>query len=191
MISNELHKVFNVALDYAKKQHHEYLTIEHVFLSILQSDAGRELLTLLGANVDKMSKDIANYISNHVDVVPYNSYNYDKTPVETVTLSNTINKMLKQIQAAGRKEATIGNMLVAIREQDNSHASYLMEKAGISAVDIMKIISHPSEVKKRKTGSVDLNSNKEKDKSFLEEFTIELVKFAKEGKIDPVTWTRG
>ncbi len=184
MISVELNKVFSIALEYAKKKHHGYLTIEHVFLSILSSSAGKELMKVLGADVDKMSKDIISHISSHVETVPY-----ETDPIETVSLSRTVNQMMRQIHASGKKEATIGNMLVAIREQKESYAAYLMERAGISKVDIMEIISHPLEIKRDREGSSHSRLREEKERhedSFLEEFTVELVNFAKSGKIDPV-----
>jgi len=174
MISAELNKVFVKALEYAKKRKHGYLTIEHVFLAILSSKAGAEMLTLLGADIQQMKKDIISHINSHIEPQPQ-----EIDPIETVSLSRTVNQMMMQLHASGKKKATIGNMLVAIRDQKESYAAYLMEKAGISKVDIMELVSH-QDLKEAK--DEEKNSNKE----LLEEFTLELVEFAKDGKIDPV-----
>ncbi len=178
MISLELNKVFMKAVDYAKKHKHEYLTLEHVFLAILGSKAGDMLMRLLGADVEKMKKDLTLYIKSNV---PVNAN--DIEPVETVALSRAINSMISQIHASGKKEATIGNMIATIREQKESYAAYLMEKEGIMKVDILEAISHPQQSNKKD------NSNKEKnedEKPTLSEYTIELVSLAKSGRIDPV-----
>ncbi|ADV45557.1 ATP-dependent Clp protease ATP-binding subunit ClpA [Nitratifractor salsuginis] len=178
MISVELNKVFMRAVEYAKRKHHEYLTIEHVFLSILASRVGEQLLRLLGADTQEMKRAITAHIDAHVPKVEQES-----DPVETVSLSRTVNAMITQIQAAGKKEATIGNMLVAIREQKESYAAYLMERYGISRLDILEAISHPSSSPQPQTEEKEAPASTTPN---LDEFTVELTALAKEGKIDPV-----
>jgi ATP-dependent Clp protease ATP-binding subunit ClpA len=177
MISVELNKVFMRAVEYAKRKHHEYLTIEHVFLAILSSRAGEQLLRLLGADTQEMKRAIAAHIDAHVPRVEQES-----DPVETVSLSRTVNAMITQIQAAGKKEATIGNMLVAIREQKESYAAYLMERYGIGRLDILEAISHPS----ARNPQAEEGEAQESATPNLNEFTVELTALAEEGKIDPV-----
>jgi len=178
MISVELNRVFMKAVEYAKKMHHEYLTIEHVFLAILGSKAGSMLMRILGADVEKMKRDLVLHIKANV---PTSDREVD--PVETVALSRAINSMMNQIHSAGKKEATIGNMLVTIREQKESYASYLMEREGIMRIDILEAISHPEQSSKT---SQKESSDNTKELTTLEEYTVELVSLAKEGKIDPV-----
>jgi ATP-dependent Clp protease ATP-binding subunit ClpA len=178
MISIELNKVFMRAVEYAKRKHHEYLTIEHVFLAILSSRAGEQLLKLLGADTREMKKAIVAHIAAHVPKMERKA-----NPVEALSLSRTVNAMMTQLHAAGKKEATVGNMLVAIRDQKESYASYLMERAGISRLDILEAISHPAEEKKSSEGEEEEQKSKTPN---LDEFTVELTALAKEGKIDPV-----
>ncbi len=184
MISIELNKVFQNAVEYAKEKRHEYLTIEHIFFAILTSQAGEMLMKVLGADTERMKKDLIAYLQNNIP-----SLESEVDPVETLALSRTINSMMTQLHAAGKKEATIGNMLVAIREQDESYATYLMKREGIEMIDILEAISHPSEPKHKTTttesGGVKESTKKSKTPN-LDEFTIELVSVAKEGKIDPV-----
>ena len=177
MISVELNKVFMRAVEYAKRKHHEYLTIEHVFLGILSSQAGEQLLRLLGADTQDMKKAIVAHIAAHVPKIEQ-----EADPVETVSLSRTVNAMITQIQAAGKKEATIGNMLVAIRDQQESYAAYLMERAGISRLDILEAISHQGAPAKEK----ETEETPQSTTPNLDEFTVELTALAAEGKIDPV-----
>ncbi len=178
MISLELNKVFMRAVEYAKRKRHEYLTLEHVFLAILSARAGELLLQALGADTARMKKDLVAHISAHVPVL-----DREADPMETVALSRTVNRMMGQLHAAGKKEATIGNMLVAIREENESYAAYLMAKAGISRLDILEAISHETheegEAPAKEGESTSTTPN-------LDDFTVELVSLAKEGKIDPV-----
>jgi len=174
MISIALNEVFKQSLKYAKESRHEYLTIEHIFLYILKSKDGIEILSILNANIEILENEIIKHISNTIV-----SLEGDVEPFETVALSEAINDMMIHLHSSGRKEATIGDMLAAIFLQEQAYAVYLLKKEGIERVDILEVISHylmDEEVPK-----------KDKDeKSLLEQFTIELVSFAKTGKIDPV-----
>ena len=173
MISMELNKVFMNAVEYAKKHKHEYLTIEHVFLALLNSKAGEMLMRLLGADVERMKRDLVLHIKANVPVAE-NSVE----PIETVALSRAINSMMNQIHSAGKKEATIGNMIATIREQKESYASYLMEREGILKVDILEAISHPTNTKKSSSNSeinkIE-NDSEDEEKPTLAEYTVELV----------------
>jgi len=180
MISIELNKVFMRAVEYAKRKHHEYLTIEHVFLAILSSRAGEQLLSVLGADTQQMKKDLVAHIAAHVPKLEK-----EADPMETLSLSRTVNRMMGQLHAAGKKEATVGNMLAAIREEKESYASYLMERSGINRVDILEVISHPLEEEERESEEAEKEKPKSKTPN-LDEFTVELVALAGEGKIDPV-----
>ncbi len=177
MISIELNGVFAQAVEYAREKHHEYLTVEHVFWSILHSAEGEEILSALGANIAQLSNEVVSHMDRTVPVLPESV-----DPIETVTLSQVISDMMNHLHASGQKEATIGDMLAALGSQNpnDSYVAYLLQKAGIERVDILEVISHPM---------YDDRTSAEKEKSphpNLDKFTIELVEMAKTGKIDPV-----
>ena len=176
MISVALNDVFKGAVDYAKEHHHEYLTVDHLFLSIIESSAGSAILNTLDADVDVLRAGIVDHIAQTIPAVKESM-----EPFETVALSRTINDMMTHIHTAGRAEASIGDMLAAIFMQEHSYAVYLMKKEGLSRVDVLEVISH------RHDQSLPNEEEAEKGKeSFLEKYTIELVSLAKTGKIDPV-----
>ena len=176
MISVALNDVFKGAVDYAKEHHHEYLTVDHLFLSIIESSAGSAILKTLDADVAVLKAGIVEHITKTIPVVKESM-----EPFETVALSRTINDMMTHIHTAGRAEASIGDMLAAIFMQEHSYAVYLMKKEGLSRVDVLEVISH------RHDQSLPNEEEAEKGKeSFLEKYTIELVSLAKTGKIDPV-----
>ena len=137
MISIALNDVFKRSVAYAKESRHEYLTLEHIFWSILQSEEGRYLLQTLDVDPDKLTEGIVKHINATMPAL-----SEAVEPFETVALSRAINDMMTQIHSSGRKEATIGDMLAAIFLQKHSYAVYLMKKEGIDRVDILEVISH-------------------------------------------------
>jgi len=176
MISIALNDVFKNAVKYAKENRHEYLTVEHVFLSVLRSEEGVEILAMLNADLEVLEKGIVEHIDKTIP-----SLKEAVEPFETVALSRAINDMMTHIHASGRTEASIGDMLAAIFMQEHSYAVYLMKKEGISRVDILEVISHSMEnIPETET------EKSTKEETALEQFTMELVALAKTGKIDPV-----
>ncbi len=174
MISIALNNVFKKSVGYAKENRHEYLTLEHVFWSILQSDEGRYLLQTLDVDPDKLTEGIVDHINTTLP-----SLGETVEPFETVALSRAINDMMTHIHSSGRKEAAIGDMLAAIFLQQHSYAVYLMKKEGIERVDVLEVISHQQ-------GDTAAKENEDAKETALDQFTLELVELSKTGKIDPV-----
>ncbi|BAF73006.1 ATP-dependent Clp protease ATP-binding subunit ClpA [Sulfurovum sp. NBC37-1] len=176
MISIALNDVFKNAVKYAKENRHEYLTVEHVFLSVVRSEEGIEILSTLDANLEILEEGIVEHIHKTIP-----SLKEAVEPFETVALSRAINDMMTHIHSAGRTEASIGDMLAAIFMQEHSYAVYLMKKEGIARVDILEVISH-----NREDHAQTETDKSAKEETVLEQFTMELVALAKTGKIDPV-----
>lgn len=175
MISLALNDVFKHAVAYAKENRHEYLTVEHVFLAIIRSEEGKEILLALGANVTALKQGIAEHINKTIPILKE-----AVEPFETVALSRAINDMMTHIHSSGRTEAGIGDMLAAIFMQEHSYAVYLMKKEGIARVDVLEVISH------RGTAHKSDQKAESKEETLLDQFTTELVGLAKKGNIDPV-----
>ena len=175
MISIALNDVFKEAVGYAKENRHEYLTVEHLFLSIVRSEAGKEILSILDADLAMLEAGIQAHITKTIP-----SLKEAVEPFETVALSRAINDMMTHIHSSGRAEANIGDMIAAIFMQEHSYAVYLMKKEGIARVDILEVISHRYDKLQPNDASV------KEEETLLDQFTIELVALAKTGKIDPV-----
>ncbi len=174
MISVALNDVFKEAVGYAKENRHEYLTVEHLFLSIVRSVAGKEIFSILDADLARLEAGIQEHITKTIP-----SLKEAVEPFETVALSRAINDMMTHIHSSGRTEATIGDMIAAIFMQEHSYAVYLMKKEGIARVDVLEVISH-------RYDKPQVESSDEKEETLLDQFTMELVALAKTGKIDPV-----
>jgi len=175
MISVALNDVFKNAVGYAKENRHEYLTVEHVFLSIVRSEEGIEIFSILNANLEMLEEGIMVHMHKTIP-----SLKEAVEPFETVALSRAINDMMTHIHSSGRTEASIGDMIAAIFMQEHSYAVYLMKKEDISRVDILEVISHATVVNEGE------EKKKQKEETLLDQFTIELVALAETGKIDPV-----
>ncbi len=179
MISNQLNSIFKEAVRYAKRHRHEYLTVEHVFLALLNSSEGEAILKEAGADIVTLKKKLIQHLESTLKPLPENVV---REPFETVALSRVIENMIRHIQSADKKEATVGDLLAALFDEEHSYSVYLLKEQGISKLDILEIISHHKEVIEQKTNKEKKNG----EESYLEKFTIDLLEEAKAGKIDPV-----
>jgi len=173
MISPQLNDVFQKSVIFAKELNHEYLTIEHIFYLLLNSTEGSEIILSAGGDVAKMKKLLANYIKTEIEKLPDGM---EQDPCETVALSRLIDNMIKHLQSAGKTNAQVSDLLVAIYDEKNTFAYLLLQEFNISRLDILEIILH-----------TDLqDTSTKKDESILDKYCIDLLQKAKEGKIDPV-----
>ena len=177
MISVALNDVFKEAVTYAKEKHHEYLTLEHLFLAILHAKEGRAILEMLGADIAHLEAAVTQYIDKTVPVLEEAG-----EPMETVPLTQAITDMMNHIHASGRTEARVGDMLASILSQEHIFAVTLLKEEGIERVDVLEVISHAHEEELSDTDGGQSPSQE----SLLSQFTMELVSLAKSGKIDPV-----
>jgi len=179
MISKELNNVFRESVRYAKEHRHEYLTLEHIFLSILKSSEGAEILTAVGGDVNYMKELTESYIKSNTPVLESNGEEGEvDDPYETVVLSHVMNDMMMHLNSSGRTEAKIGDMLASIFIQDKSYAYAVMQAEGIERVDILEAISHAD--------IIEQIEEEDDEHPNLAAYTIELVAVARSGKIDPV-----
>lgn len=180
MISVELRHVFDESVKYAKYNRHEYLTLEHIFLSILRSNDGLEILTAVGGDVSYMTGLVEAYLQNNTPILePSEESGEVDEPYETLVLSNAMNDMMMHISSSGRVEAKVGDMIASIFTQEKSYAYAVMKAEDIDRVDILSAISH-SDV------AEESSDEQEEEHPNLSDYTIELVEVAREGKIDPV-----
>jgi ATP-dependent Clp protease ATP-binding subunit ClpA len=184
MISIELNNVFRESVRYAKENRHEYLTLEHIFLSILNSKEGIEILSAVGGNIEYMKELTKSYLHSNIPVLELNENGEVDDPYETVALSHVMNDMMMHINSSGRNEAKIGDMLASIFTQEKSYAYKIMSSEGIDRVDILEVISHLDLIEDKSSESTD--EEQEEEYPNLSAYTLELVSIAKKGKIDPV-----
>jgi len=174
MISKELRDIFAMAISYAKTNKHEYLTLEHIFLMLINSRTIKDLFADLAVDTTKLFEDLKKYID---ETTPKTPNEVMEEPIETLALSSTIEYMVAHTQSSGKTRANVEDMFVAILKDEKAYATYLLKKLGIQRVDILEGISHRPEEEK------DLEA---KNDRILEQNSSELVSLAKKGEIDPV-----
>ena len=112
MINKDLQKVFGFAVTYARANHHEYITLEHIFVYLLKEQSIINLLSDLGIDTEVIYEKLKDYILKNVPKLPKEFENDD--PIESVTLSDTIENMVAHCQLSGKGEATVEDMFVYI-----------------------------------------------------------------------------
>ncbi len=179
MISKELRNIFAQAVSYAKKSRHEYLTTEHVFLMLLHDEVIENLFLDLGLEQSKIFNEVKKYIEENTPVFPED---IEDEPIETLTLTSTIENMVAHTQTSGRANASVEDMFVAILRNEKSYATYLLKTAGVERVDILEEISH----KDNEIEDIEEIRDESEENKVLEKNSTELVALAKKGEIDPV-----
>jgi ATP-dependent Clp protease ATP-binding subunit ClpA len=176
MLNKELNSVLNEALEFAKKSRHEYVTIEHVFFSLLTNDQAIKILQKCGAD----TAFLLERIKTHLDSVfkPLAEENYHD-PFETVALARVIDSMITNIKGADKKQASVGDLLAALFEEERSYSVYLLKQQGVSKLAILEAITE----EKHETEQV---TSAPKEDGDLANYTINLNELARSGKIDPV-----
>jgi ATP-dependent Clp protease ATP-binding subunit ClpA len=177
MISKELRSIFTQAVGYAKNSKHEYLTLEHVFLMLIHDKTIENLFLDLGVDTDKLFSDIKKYIDENTPKLPMGIVD---EPMETISLTSTIEYMVSHVQTSGKANANVEDMFVAILKDEKSYASYLLRKLGIQRVDILEEIAHKEPDEENSENENDI------DNKVLDKNSTELVSVAKKGEIDPV-----
>jgi ATP-dependent Clp protease ATP-binding subunit ClpA len=175
MISQPLNEIFQKSISFAKEMRHEYLTIEHVFFLLLDSNEGANIITKCGGDVEKMKEELLTYIETNIDAFPMGVNN---EPYESLALSRLIDKMIRHIKSAQKIDAKIGDLLAALYEEENTFSYKLLVEYQISRLDVLEAISH--------TDEDEDEDEDESKKSYLSKYSIDLLEKAKEGKIDPV-----
>ncbi|QSZ42518.1 AAA domain-containing protein [Sulfurimonas aquatica] len=174
MISPSLNDIFQKSISFAKEMRHEYLTIEHVFFLLLSSPKGSRIILACGGNVEKMQKELAEYIKTNMDTLPAD---IESNPYESVALSRLVDNMIRHIKSAQQIIADVGDLIAALyEEEEHTFSHMLLNQYQISRLDILEVIAHEDEEE----------SEDENSKSYLQKYSIDLLEKVKEGKIDPV-----
>ncbi len=177
MVSQELNSIFRDAISFAKKNKHEYITVEHIFFTLIHNINIVELLSECGADVDELKESLEGYFINNIEKILQDK---EFEPFETVSLTRVINSMLMHIRGVGKSEANLTDMLIALLDEKESYSVQLLEYYGVQKLDVLEIVTH------RYDPSMQDDRVAEDKKSALESYTIDLVELAKKGKIDPL-----
>ncbi|GLT17702.1 ATP-dependent Clp protease ATP-binding subunit ClpA [Vibrio zhanjiangensis] len=192
MLNKELESSLNGAFSRARDKRHEFMTVEHLLLALLENDAAREALLACQADIDALRNELDIFIDQTTPLIPENDETRETQP--TLSFQRVLQRAVFHVQSSGRSEVTGANVLVAIFSEQESHAAYLMKKNDISRLDIVNFISHgitkASSSSDDSSSSDSFSSNDSAEESGseerLESFASNLNLLAKQGQIDPL-----
>ncbi|HEY6458022.1 MAG TPA: ATP-dependent Clp protease ATP-binding subunit ClpA [Steroidobacteraceae bacterium] len=188
MLSNELEYCLNDAFHQAREARHEYLTVEHLLLAILDTPKVREILKACGADLVKLKQELKDHLEQST---PKLEETEDNEVQPTLGFQRVLQRAVFHVQSSGKKEVGVGNVLVAIFSEKQSHAVYLLNRQNVSRLDVVNYLSHGlSKIAEEKTDKEDSTSDGERDAegggSALEKYAANLNRLAQEGRIDPL-----
>jgi ATP-dependent Clp protease ATP-binding subunit ClpA len=191
MIAQELEISLHSAFVEARAARHEFITVEHLLLALLDNPTAAEVLKACAANIEDLRKQLSNFIRDNTPVIPGND-EADTQP--TLGFQRVIQRAIMHVQSTGngKKEVTGANVMVAIFGEKDSHAVYFLHQQGITRLDVVNFISHgiskspQEESAGAKKSEEEGNEQNEKQASPLDQYTQNLNKAAAEGKIDPL-----
>ena len=184
MLDSELEKNLNEAFKLAHRKKHEFVTVEHLFLSILGNNDAIEVLNYCGADIEALQKNLESYIK---ETTPLISEEEEQEIQPTLGFQRVLQRAVFHVQSSGKKEVNGANLLVAIFSEKESHSVYLLQQEGITRLDIVSFMSHGKNDEELEEEALTANKDKKtKDSSALEAFTLNLNREASEGRIDPL-----
>jgi ATP-dependent Clp protease ATP-binding subunit ClpA len=189
MLNKDLELTLNLAFRFARERRHEYMTVEHLLLALLDNPAAGDALKSCGANIERLRLELANFIDSTTPLIPDGDLERDTQP--TLGFQRVLQRAVFHVQSSGKSEVTGANVLVAIFSEQESQAVYLLKKTDISRLDIVNFISH-GVIKSEKLDQGDEQQQDEsgemtvEDNKYLENFTANLNVLAKNGQIDPL-----
>jgi ATP-dependent Clp protease ATP-binding subunit ClpA len=196
MIAQELEVSLHLAFVEARQQRHEFITVEHLLLALLDNPSASEVLKACSANVDDLRKSLTKFIKDNTPQVA-GTDDVDTQP--TLGFQRVIQRAIMHVQStgSGKKEVTGANVLVAIFGEKDSHAVYYLHQQGVTRLDVVNFIAHgirksdPPEAGKAEESAGEEapatpSGERSEKQSPLEQFTVNLNQQAKDGKIDPL-----
>ena len=194
MIAQELEVSLHMAFVEARQQRHEFITVEHLLLALLDNPSAAEVLRACAAQIDDLRKSLTHFIKDNTPQVA-GTDDVDTQP--TLGFQRVIQRAIMHVQStgSGKKEVMGSNVLVAIFGEKDSHAVYYLHQQGVTRLDVVNFIAHgikkndppePAKANEAAAEGDEAASEKSEKSSPLEQYTQNLNQMAKDGKIDPL-----
>jgi len=192
--SHSLEQSLHRALALANERNHEYATLEHLLLSLIDDQDAVAVMRACNVDIDQLRRNLAEYVDTELDNLVTDGTE-DSKP--TAGFQRVIQRAVIHVQSSGREEVTGANVLVAIFAERESHAAYFLQEQDMTRYDAVNYISHgiakrPGASESRPARGAEEDSSSEesggskKKQDALEAYTVNLNKKAREGKVDPL-----
>ena len=188
MIAQELEVSLHMAFVEARQKQHEFITVEHLLLAMLDNPSAAEVLKACGVDLDELRGVLTDFINEHT---PRLSPHSDADTQPTQGFQRVIQRAILHVQSSGKKEVTGANVLVAIFGEKESHAVYFLNQRGVTRLDVVNYIAHGITKHAQQKADKSESSKEESDgdaqpAGALDAYTVDLNHLAKLGKIDPL-----
>jgi ATP-dependent Clp protease ATP-binding subunit ClpA len=191
MLSRELEHSLNEAFRYARAHRHEFMTVEHLLLALLDNAAAAEVLNACGADLVEMRESLERFIDENTPLISSDDSERDTQP--TLGFQRVLQRAVFHVQSSGKREVTGANVLVAIFSEQESQAVYFLGAQNISRVDVVNFLSHGissahDSEEEGEQSAENLSSEQDDDAAptALENYSINLNTMAREDRIDPL-----
>ena len=187
MLAQDLEVCLHLAFMEARQKRHEFLSVEHLLLALLDNPSAAQALRACGTNVEQLRRELAAFIAQHTPLVS-GTKEVDTQP--TLGFQRVIQRAILHVQSTGKKEVTGANVLVAIFGEKDSHAVYFLQKQGVTRLDVVNYVAHGiskvAEGRESRESTREETPGEESKAGLLDSFTVNLNALAASGKIDPL-----
>jgi ATP-dependent Clp protease ATP-binding subunit ClpA len=195
MLDKELEYTLNLAFKEARAKRHEFVTVEHLLIALLENSSALEVLKACGANINRLRNNLVEFIDRTTPVIPAHVHDRDTQP--TLGFQRVLQRAVFHVQSSGKTEVTGANVLAAIFSEQESQSVYLIRQENVSRLDVINYISHGTtkpRLSPRGGEGEQLGHYMEENEGMqeeggaspLEQFTTNLNARAKLGMIDPL-----
>ncbi len=188
MLNKELEAALNRGFKRARDLHHEFMTVEHLLLALLDNPSAAEILTACGADLAELRRDLTNFLDETTPLLPPDD---ERETQPTLGFQRVLQRAVFHVQSSGKREVSGANVLVAIFSEQESQAVYFLKKQNISRLEVVNYISHgiskiQDEESSEQQSDEEEGGSESPQQNALEQFTTNLNELARQGKIDPL-----
>ncbi|QSR35154.1 ATP-dependent Clp protease ATP-binding subunit ClpA [Marinobacterium iners] len=189
MLNRELEDTLSVAFRSARDKRHEFMTVEHLLLALLDNRQAVAVLNACGADLSRLRQQLSVFIDETTPLLPDNIPNMETQP--TLGFQRVLQRAVFHVQSSGKSEVNGANVLVAIYSEQESHAVFVLQQQGIERMDVVNYISHGiSRINEQESDEPGLGADGEESgessKSALSQYAVNLNQQAALGRIDPL-----
>jgi len=189
MLNKELEQTLNNAFVFAREHRHEFMTVEHLLLALLDNSAAREALHACGADIEAIKQELIAFVKDTTPLILDDQLS-DRETQPTLGFQRVLQRAVFHVQSSGKDEVTGANVLVAIFSEQESQAVFILKKSDVTRLDIVNFISHgvskADDDMPVNSDSSEESEGAEESGSALSKYATDLNRHAKEGKIDPL-----
>ncbi|MGJ8680718.1 ATP-dependent Clp protease ATP-binding subunit ClpA [Paraglaciecola sp.] len=189
MLNKDLEQTLNEAFIFARENRHEFMTVEHLLLALLDNVSAKEALQACGANIESIKKELTDFVKDTTPLL-LEEEGSERETQPTLGFQRVLQRAVFHVQSSGKEEVTGANVLVAIFSEQESQAVYILKKSDITRLDVVNFISHGvskiDDEAVEHTESETEGAEQEEQQSMLDKYSTNLNHSAKEGKIDPL-----